>query len=64
VDRPHHGTNPALVLAGPVLGYVDALMAVPAVIALAAADAGAGWLAGTLATVAVFTKPQAIVAAP
>ena len=56
--------NPALVLAGPVLGYVDALMAVPAVAALAAADAGAGWLAGMLATVAVFTKPQAIVACP
>ena len=52
--------NLALVLAGPVLGYIDAQMAVPAVFALAAADAGAGWLAGTLAAVAVFTKPQAI----
>jgi hypothetical protein len=56
--------NPALVLAGPVLGYIDAQMAVPAVLALAAADAGAGWVAGVFAAIAVFTKPQVIFLCP
>ena len=56
--------NPAMVLAGPLLGYIDAQMAVPAVMALAAAAAGPGWLAGVLAAIAVLTKPQAIFVCP
>jgi hypothetical protein len=56
--------NPAMLLTGSVLGYIDALAAVPVVVALFAAWAGAGWLAGALATIAVLTKPQAIFVCP
>ena len=56
--------NPAVLLDGPVLGYLDLQMAVPAVLALAAAWAGAGWLAGALAAIAVLTKPQALFVCP
>jgi hypothetical protein len=56
--------NPALLLAGPILGYLDAQMAVPAFISLVAAWSGAGWLAGALAATAVLTKPQALFVFP
>ena len=56
--------NPAVLLDGPVLGYLDMQMAVPAVLALVAAWAGAGWLAGALAAIAVLTKPQALFVCP
>lgn len=56
--------NPALLLNGPVLGYLDAQMAVPAAMALTAASAGWGALAGALAAVALLTKAQAIFVMP
>ena len=56
--------NPGVWLTGPVLGYLDAQMAVPATLALlAAADKRPG-LAGVLAAVAVLTKPQAVFLLP
>ena len=56
--------NPAVILDGPILGYLDAQMAVPAVVALAVAYAGPAWLAGALAAVAVLTKAQPIFLMP
>ena len=56
--------NPALVIDGPLLGYLDALMAVPAVLALVCAVAGAAWLSGALLALALLTKAQAIFTAP
>lgn len=56
--------NPGIWLAGPVLGYLDAQMAVPAALALLAAGDNRPRLAGFLAAVAVLTKPQAIFALP
>lgn len=56
--------NPAVLLVGPVLGYLDLQTAVPAVLALAAAWCGAGWLSGALAAAAVLTKPQALFVCP
>jgi hypothetical protein len=56
--------NPAVVLDGSVLGYLDAQMAVPA--ALAAGAAVSGWpaLAAALLFIAVLTKAQALFVAP
>ena len=56
--------NPATVMATPVLGYVDALFALPALGALVAAAAGSAGLAGSLLALAVLTKPQAVFIAP
>ena len=56
--------NPAIILNGAVLGYLDAQMAVPAALALLAASAGQPGLAGALAAVAVLTKAQAVFVLP
>lgn len=56
--------NPAVVLDGSVLGYLDAEMAIPVAIALVLAVSEAPWLAGALAAVAVLTKAQAIFVVP
>lgn len=56
--------NPASVLDGAVLGYLDPLMALPAVASIAAAVTGAPILAGVLIAVACFTKAQAIFLVP
>ena len=56
--------NPAAVMATPVLGYLDALFALPAFGALVAAAAGSAWLSGSLLALAVLTKPQAVFIAP
>jgi len=52
--------NPGIWLAGAVLGYLDAQMAVPATLALLAAADDRPKTAGVLAGMAVLTKPQAI----
>jgi hypothetical protein len=56
--------NPAVILNGAALGYLDAQMAVPAVLSLIAAIGGRPGLAGMLAAAAVLTKPQALFAGP
>ena len=56
--------NPAVILNGAALGYLDAQMAVPMVLAFIAAIAGRPGLAGVLAAAAVLTKPQALFAGP
>jgi hypothetical protein len=56
--------NPALLLNGPALGYLDPTMYVPLVVAIVAAAAGAPWLAGIASAAAVLTKAQAIFALP
>jgi hypothetical protein len=56
--------NPAMVLAGPVLGYLDPLMALPAIAAIAAAAAGMPIAAGTLIAIACLTKLQAVFLVP
>ncbi len=56
--------NPLVVLNGAVLGYLDAQMAVPIVLAVMAAWAGGAAIAGVLLAVAVLTKAQAVFAAP
>ena len=56
--------NPAMILAGPVLGYLDPLMALPAVGAIAAATGGAPFAAGALLAVACLTKAQAVFIIP
>jgi hypothetical protein len=56
--------NPAILLNGPVLGYLDPQMAAPAALALLAAAAGAPMAAGALAAAAVLTKAQAVFVLP
>lgn len=56
--------NPAVILSGPVLGYLDPLAALPAVGSLVAACLGAPIAAGTLLAVACLTKLQAVFMAP
>jgi hypothetical protein len=56
--------NPAAIVATPVLGYVDALFALPALGALIAAVFGSACLSGGLLALAVLTKPQAVLLAP
>ncbi|MBP8274559.1 MAG: hypothetical protein KAY59_09015 [Acidobacteria bacterium] len=56
--------NPAVILNGAVLGYLDFAMAVPAVLALCAAWAGASRLSVVLLLVALMTKAQAVFVAP
>ena len=56
--------NPALLLNGPALGYLDPTMYVPLAVAVVAAAGGAPWLAGICGAVAVLTKAQAIFVMP
>jgi hypothetical protein len=56
--------NPAFILHGPLLGYLDAQSAIPAVMALAAAFAGPVWLAGAGLAIAILTKAQPVFVAP
>lgn len=56
--------NPALILDGAVLGYLDAWFAVPVLAAIAAAQRGAGTWAGAALGLAVTIKVQAVFAAP
>jgi hypothetical protein len=56
--------NPAVLLTSSVLGYVDALFALPALGALVAAAAGLAGLSGLLLALAVLTKPQAVFVVP
>ena len=56
--------NPAMILAGSMLGYLDALFVLPAAAAFLAATEG--WLltSGALIAVAAWTKPQGLVLVP
>jgi hypothetical protein len=56
--------NPATILNGEVLGYLDPLMMLPAIGALVLLHAGLPALAGASLAVAMFTKPQALLIAP
>ncbi len=56
--------NPATILSGAVLGYLDPLAALPAFGALAAACAGAPVIAGLLVALACLTKLQAVFMLP
>jgi hypothetical protein len=56
--------NPAVLLDGVVLGYLDPQFALPVAASLIAAAAGSFTAAGALGAAAVLTKPQAIVALP
>jgi len=56
--------NPAVILNGAALGYLDAQMAMPAVLGLFAVAAGWPALGGALAAAAVLTKAQAVFVGP
>ncbi|MGE3191326.1 MAG: hypothetical protein AB7N90_16705 [Vicinamibacterales bacterium] len=56
--------NPATLLNAEVLGYLDPLMVLPAVAALACLHLGAPVWAGALYAVALLTKPQALLLGP
>jgi hypothetical protein len=56
--------NPASVLNGTVLGYLDPLIALPAVASVAAAVMGAPIFAGAMIAVACLTKAQAVFLLP
>lgn len=56
--------NPAIVINGAALGYLDAQMAMPAALALVAVGAGRPGLAGALLAAAMLTKAQALFVAP
>ena len=56
--------NPSMILAGPILGYLDPLMALPAVGSIVAAAFGSPLLAGALLAVACLTKAQAVFIMP
>ncbi|MEZ5318009.1 MAG: hypothetical protein R2752_11465 [Vicinamibacterales bacterium] len=56
--------NPAVLLDGSVLGYLDAQMAVPLVLAVMAAARGRGAATGALMALAILTKAQAVFALP
>lgn len=56
--------NPAAILNGSVLGYLDPLMALPAIGSVAAAAMGIPMLAGGLIAIACLTKAQAIFLVP
>jgi hypothetical protein len=56
--------NPAVIVNGAGLGYLDAQMAVPAALALLAAGYGAMAWAGALLALAILTKAQAVFVAP
>jgi len=56
--------NPATILGGEMLGYVDPVYFLPAVAGVALAYFGRPWLAGMLVGIAVATKPQGILIGP
>jgi hypothetical protein len=56
--------NPAAILTGSALGYVEPLLALPATAAVIAAGSGWAMLSGALLTAAVLTKQLALLAAP
>ena len=56
--------NPAVVINGAALGYLDAQMAMPAALAIVAAGAGRPGVAGALLAAAILTKAQALFVAP
>ena len=56
--------NPAVVLAGAALGYLDTLFVLPALGAIVAAYTGMPIIAGASAAAALLTKPQAVVLLP
>jgi Gpi18-like mannosyltransferase len=56
--------NPATLIDGSVLGYLDPWMAAPALAALLAADAGLSFVAGAAVAAAVLIKAQAIFVGP
>jgi dolichyl-phosphate-mannose-protein mannosyltransferase len=56
--------NPATILNGEVLGYLDPLMMLPAIAALVFLHRGAPEWAGASLAVAMLTKPQALLLAP
>ncbi len=56
--------NPAILLDGAILGYLDPLFIVPACGALIAAAYGWAFVAGAGAVAACLTKPQAVVLVP
>lgn len=55
--------NPAVLMAT-TLGYVDVLLAIPAVGAVIAASYGRAWMTGVLFAAAVTTKPQGLFVGP
>jgi hypothetical protein len=56
--------NPAILIDGSALGYLDPAMAVPAVMSLIAIVAGSPGLGGLLLSAAILTKPHPIFVAP
>jgi hypothetical protein len=56
--------NPAVILNGEVLGYLDPLMMLPAIAALVFVHFGVPAWAGASLAIAMLTKPQAILIAP
>jgi hypothetical protein len=56
--------NPATMLGGEMLGYVDALYFLPAIAGIALAHVGRPLWAGLLVGIAVATKPQGILVGP
>ena len=56
--------NPALILNGEALGYLDPLMMLPAVAALILADTGRWTSAGAAAALAMMIKPQGVLVLP
>jgi hypothetical protein len=56
--------NPAVVIDGAVLGFLDPQMAVPAVMSLMAIFAGSPGLSGVLLSAAILTKPHPVFVAP
>jgi len=56
--------NPAVMLNVAILGYLDALCALPAVGAVIAAASNAGWIAGALFALACLIKPQGVLVLP
>jgi hypothetical protein len=56
--------NPAVVVHGPVLGYLGEIVALPAVAAIAAASRGMSLTTGALFAAACLTKPQGLLVFP
>jgi len=56
--------NPAIILLGAVLGYLDVLYVVPALAALVLAAGGSPFATGVLIAAACLTKPLAVLALP
>jgi len=56
--------NPAAIVCASVGGYLDTLVALPALCAVAAAASGRPFAAGALAACAVLTKPQGAIVLP